>query len=120
MGISYLALVTDFLSRLPVLNDREKRVVQDSVSYAVNQTRLHIANTRQNQSDVPSAILSNIWMETAQRLSKVGNEEVKSWADMLREKARYWSDPKGYNLQHLQEYQIRLTDVEDKLNTLIT
>lgn len=119
MGIGFIQLVVDELHfNVGQLNKKEKKVVREVVFYALNQTRAHIARTRDTRGDVPSAILSNIWLSASQDLLKYHSERIKNFAATLEVKSRYWSDPKGFNKELLDEYEMRLNQVEEVLNEL--
>lgn len=101
------------------LSNSEKKLIEDEVKYALNQTRLHIAQTRTHSKDIASSQLSNIWRRVGSRLSDIGNESVRCYARTIEEKSKYWSDPNNYDRENLEKYEMYLTQVEDKLKFLL-
>ncbi len=113
-----LGLTSDIISNSTSLSKKDKDTVHNEVTYALNQTRTHIRNTRQGNTDQPSSHLSNVWQRTGRRLRQIGHTEVQGLADTIEQKSKYWSDPTDYDLQNLDQYEMRLTQVESKLNEL--
>lgn len=121
MGINFIQLIADELQyRFGSFNSSDKAAIRNIVIHALNQTRIHIARTRNEKGDVPSAILSNIWQSASNDLFKYKGEQIRNFATILESKSKYWSDPKGFNSNLLDEYEMRLTQVEHKLNELTT
>lgn len=119
MGAGIIGMFGDFLGITEKLSRYDKKVINATIQHALNQTRVHIARTRKTHEDIPSAILSTLWMETAQKIQNINNDEVQQWGKMLEQKAKYWSDPNGYDEYLLNNYEIRLTEVEKRLNELV-
>jgi hypothetical protein len=113
-----LELTTNIISNSPSLSQVDKDTVYDEVTYVLNQTRTHIRNTRQGITDQPSSHLSNIWQRTGKRLRRIRNPEIQILAETIEQKSKYWSDPIIYDLQNLNRYEMRLTQVENKLNEI--
>lgn len=113
-----LELTSDIISSSTILSRTDKRMVHDEVNYALNQTRTHIRNTRQGNIDQPSSHLSNVWLRTGKRLRRIRHPEIQWLAKTIEQKSKYWSDPIDYDLQNLDRYEMRLTQVEDKLNEI--
>ncbi len=119
MGVNFIQLVADELQyRFGSFKNSEKAAIRNIVLHALNQTRTHIARTRNEKGDIPSAILSNIWQTASQDLLKYKGEQIRHFAMILEMKSKYWSDPKGFNLGLLDEYEMRLNQVEQELNLL--
>lgn len=113
-----LELTSDILSKVTSLSKADKDIVYDNVSYALNQTRTHIRNTRQGNKDQPSSQLSNVWQRTGRELRRIHLPEIQNLADTIEQKSKYWSDPSRYDLQNLDRYEMRLTQVENKLKKI--
>jgi hypothetical protein len=92
--------------------------VYDKVIYAINQTRVHIRNTRQGNADQSSAQLSNIWQRTGRELRRIRHNEIQMLARTIEEKSKYWSDPSNYDFQNLEQYEMKLAQVEDNLKRI--
>lgn len=113
-----LELTSDIVSNSTSLSKTDKDTVHDEVTYALNQTRTHIRNTRRGNTDQPSSQLSNVWQRTGKRLRRIKHPQIQGLADTIEQKSKYWSDPTDYDLQNLDLYEMRLTQVESKLNEL--
>jgi len=113
-----LDLTSDIISKSLVLSKAEKETIYDELTYALNQTRTHIRNTRKGSTDQPSAHLSNVWQRTGKHLRRIRQKEIQNLADIIEQKSKYWSDPTIYDLQNLNRYEMRLTQVENKLKEI--
>lgn len=100
------------------LSENDKRVVFDAVRYAINQTRVHITNTRKGRKDDPSASLSNVWLRTSKKLLDLNKPELNSFAQTIMEKSKYWASPNLFNPEDIDKLKIKLDQVESKLNNL--
>lgn len=114
----FLELTTDIISNSLSLSKIDKDTVFDEVTYALNQTRTHIRNTRKDNKDQPSSHLSNVWQRTGKRLRRIRNSDIQRLAEIIEQKSKYWSDPTIYDLQNINHYEMRLTQVETKLNQI--
>ncbi len=100
------------------LSDKDKDLVFEHVSYALEQTRAHIASTRKNGPDKSSTILSNIWQRTARNIKVVKNPIVKQLVETIEEKGKYWSDPNSYDKEQFDRYNMRITQVDSTLKKM--
>ncbi len=117
--LEYLLEVTvKIISNSSSLSRFDKGTVYDEVTYALNQTRTHIRNTRNGNIDRPSSHLSNVWQRTGKRLRNIKNVELQDLADIIEQKSKYWSDPIIYDLENLNRYEMQLIQVEQKLNEI--
>ncbi|NTS43024.1 hypothetical protein HRG84_19210 [Flavisolibacter sp. BT320] len=115
MGVFVLELVKNYIARTGELSNEEKFKVSEIVSHAIRLTRTHIVRTRKDQTDIPSQILSTTWQEAANSLRRIGGVTLQKFAKTLEEKSRFWSDPNGFKPRLLDEYEMKLTEVEAKL-----
>ncbi|WP_167618547.1 hypothetical protein [Maribellus sediminis] len=113
-----LELTTDIISKSLSLSKVDKETIFDEVTYALNQTRTHIRNTRLGNKDQASSHLSNVWQRTGKHLRRIRHHEIQELADIIEQKSKYWSDPDIYDLQNLNNYEMRLIQVETKLNNI--
>lgn len=118
MGVSILDIVNDYIFQANKLSKSDKSEVYNIVSHVIRFTRTYISRTRQDQADIPSQMLSTIWQEASNTLKKLGNNELKIFAEILENKSKYWTDPEGFRPDVLDEYAMKLTQVEIKLNEL--
>lgn len=107
-----LELTEKILSELNKLSTKDKDLIQNQVSFALEQTRAHINSTRQNGSDKSSTILSNIWQRTANNIKHINNQSVKRLVETIKEKGKYWSDPDSYDTEQFDIYNMRITQVD--------
>lgn len=113
-----LGLTSDIISNSTSLSKADKENIYDEVAYALNQTRVHIGNTRQGNIDQASSQLSNVWQRTGKRLRRIRYAEIQSLAETIEQKSKYWSAPNDYDIQNLDRYEMRLTQVEGKLKEI--
>ncbi|MEJ8818772.1 hypothetical protein [Lacibacter sp. H407] len=118
MGYWMFEMFDDYLSKAKKLSAKDKQSVYEIVTYAIRSTKTFITNRRRNNNDEASNILSMLWQDASSQLKKYGDEELKSFANMLEEKSKYWADPKGYDFDELKQYGMMLTQVELKLKEL--
>jgi hypothetical protein len=118
MGVWMFNMVNDYITRAKGLSKSEKQKVNEIVTNAIRLTRTYITRTRKLGDDEPSQILSTTWQDASNKLKKFGDESLQSFAQMLEEKSKYWSDPNGYDVEELQRYGMMLTQVETKLKEL--
>lgn len=113
-----LELTTEIISKANSLTLKEKKLVNEEVNYALNQTRTHILNTRQGSTDKASSQLSNIWRRVGNRLRQIKNKDIQNLANTIEQKSKYWSDPINYDLKNLEHFEMRLSQVEQKLKQI--
>ena len=113
-----LELTSNIISQTYTLSEIDKETVNDEVSYALNQTRLHILNTRRDGLDKASSQLSNIWRRVGNRLRQIHDQDIENLATTIEQKSIYWSDPINYDVKNLEYFEMRLTQVEQKLNQI--
>lgn len=118
MNRDVLSIIKDFLRGAKNLSKKNRESVYDIVSHAIRRTGTIISQTRKDGIDQPSNILSMTWQDASNKLRKLGNERLKSFANTLEEKGKYWSDPSGYDNTQILEYGMLLTQVEAKLKEL--
>ncbi len=115
-----IGMFGEYVDRGNNLPHKDKMRIYDIVSTAIGFTRTNIARYRTDEGDFPSQILSTIWRNAASELKMIkSNNELKNFAKILEEKSKYWSDPQGYHTNLIEEYSMRLTEVENKLNEII-
>lgn len=119
MGLWNLGIAIDYIMQSYGLSRTEKLRVHSIVMRGINETRTHISRTRKEHGDIPSQILSNTWMETANELQRTNDQNLEQVAKMLYQKSKYWSDPTGYQPDELDQYDISLNNVEAELKKLI-
>lgn len=112
-------LIINLLHQSSNLSKKEKDLIWEVVTNGLNKTRAFIATNRVNNMDKPSHILSNVWQSAAADLKKLNNEELNPFINTLYEKSKYWSDPDTYDLNQMEEYKMRLIQVENSLKDLI-
>ncbi|TND07425.1 MAG: hypothetical protein FD123_3275 [Bacteroidetes bacterium] len=100
------------------LSTKDKDLIFDQVSFALEQTRAHISSTRKNDTDKSSTILSNIWQRTARNIKGVKHPTVKQLVETIEEKGKYWSDPDSYNKEQFDKYTMRITQVDSTLKKM--
>lgn len=119
MSYWMLDMVGDYLTRAKGLSKTEKQKVNEIVRHALGVTKTFIARNRNNGGDEPSQILSTTWQEASNKLRALGDINLRQFAEMLEEKSKYWSDPIGYDMEEISNYDIRLVTVENELKSLI-
>ncbi|WP_374505782.1 hypothetical protein [Flavobacterium sp.] len=117
-----LGYILELVERISIekneLSNNDRSLVFEHVSYALAQTRAHIATTRKSGLDKPSTILSNIWQRTARNIKIVKNPVVKQLVETIEEKGRYWSDPNTYDKKQFDNYNMRITQVDSTLKKM--
>lgn len=121
-NIAMLGIIFEYalkiISKSSALSKKERQIVLSEITNALNQTRVHIRNTRKGNIDEPSSLLSNTWLRAGQQLRKIQNQEIQILADTIEQKSKYWSDPIGYEPRNLEKYEMRLSEVEAKLKEI--
>lgn len=113
-----LELTEKILRDINKLSSKEKDLIYNQVSFALQQTRAHINSTRINGTDKSSTILSNIWQRTANNIKDIKNQRVKKLVETMRQKGKYWSDPDSYDTEQLDKYSMRIIQVDLTLNEM--
>lgn len=113
------SLITDLLHNSSKLSTKDKDLIFEVVTNGINKTRAFISTNRVDNLDRPSNILSNVWQSAAVDLKRLNNTSLKPFIFTLYEKSKYWSDPDTYDKSQMEEYKMRLTEVEKSLNDLI-
>jgi hypothetical protein len=113
-----LELTNKILLELNKLSTKDKDLIQNQVSFALEQTRAHINYTRQNGTDKSSTILSNIWQRTANNIKHINNPSVKQLVNTIKEKGKYWSDPDSYDTEQFEKHNMRITQVDSILKEM--
>lgn len=93
-------------------------MIYAKVSYTLGQTKAHINSTRVDNSDKASAILANIWRRTASEIRISRNRNVNELVEVIKQKSEYWSDPQTYDKELFDNYNMRITQVQETLNKL--
>jgi hypothetical protein len=114
----FLRFTEDILSETIRLSQKDKDFVYDQVSFALKQTKSYISSTRTNGRDKSSAVLSNIWQRASKSIKTINNEKIRSLAQTIEEKSKYWADPDSYDNTQFDKYQMRILQVETTLKNL--
>ena len=113
-----LELTEKILGEINKLSPKEKDLIHNQVSFALQQTRAHINSTRTNGADKSSTILSNIWQRTANNIKDINTQRVKQLVETMKQKGKYWSDPDSYDTEQFDTYNMRITQVDSTLNEM--
>lgn len=112
-------LIMDLFRGTSGISKDEKIFLFDKVTDGLNKTRAFIAENRKNNIDKTSNILSTVWQGVAVELKKMNNKNLDPFINTLYQKSVYWSDPNIYDKEQMDEYKMRLKEVETTLNNLI-
>lgn len=118
MGWDILELFSHYLTDAQRLSKSEREEVYEIVVNAIRRTRTLISQTRKAEKDEPSHILSMTWQSAANKLRKLGDERLQSFAETLEHKSKYWSEPHSYTPDQISKYGMLLSQVETKLTEL--
>ncbi len=100
------------------LTAKEKELVNNEISHALNLTRTHINSYRINSVDISSSILATVWLRASINLSTINHPNIKELISTMREKGKYWSDPEKYDKVQFDKYNMRISDVEKTIKSL--
>jgi hypothetical protein len=95
----------------------EKELVEatlSAVNHAANHTRGYLADLRDNPSNrrrEKEIELSDAWVEVGKSLLRINDPAAQKLYDRCFMKAKYWSDPDGYDLSGNDNIDIRLETV---------
>lgn len=113
-----LDLAQDLLNATRALSDKDKQLAHYHVTYALNQTKIHMLHTSRGEKDQASASLSNIWQRAGQKIQQIKNTDVRNLAFTIEQKSKYWADPDRFDQQQFDQYRMRIFQVESTLNEL--
>lgn len=125
--LSFVDMVDKLRKFLKLRSDRleaEKEQVNEAltaVNRAANHTRGYLADLRNNPNNrnrQKELVLSDAWVEVGERLCRINDPAAQELYDRCFIKARYWSDPEGYDISGDQDVDIRLDSVLKDVETI--
>ncbi len=123
--LQMLVKLRTFLQLRSMRLEKEKAHVDatlNAVNHAANHTRAYLADVRKNDDaknrDLERS-LSDKWLEVGNALRKIDVPEARELHERCFMKARYWSDPDGWNDAIANELDISLENVLSDVQTAV-
>lgn len=119
LGYAIFEIILQIIQERNHLSKEDRQIIKDEVTNALVLTRNAIEQYENGIVDENSNVISFQWAKASRRISMINNQYAKEFAARLMEKSKYWSMPNSYNEDLIDQFKIRIDDIEQTMNDFV-